>query len=330
MASICIYGVGAIGGLLAARLSLAGEQVTGIARGVQLEAIRSDGLTLIQDGARHTVNIECVATPAEAGAHDIVVLAIKSHALPGVASSIAPLLGPDTTVVTACNGLPWWYFHGVDQVGTNRHLEHVDPDGNLWRSIGPERAVGCVVYPAARVTEPGVVTHVMGDRFSLGEPVGGASARVQNLVKRLGSAGFDASIAADIRAEIWLKLVANAAYNPINLLTDTILGEMLDDAETFELLRQVMTEVTAVAAALGVTVPVSPEELMELTRPFAGHRTSMLQDLDAGRSVELDPIVFAVTELARRCEIDTPRLDMIGTLAAQRARLGGCYQSFAG
>ena len=349
MARICIYGVGAIGGLVAARLALAGEQVTGIARGAQLDAIRKNGLTLVAGGERSTARFSCFESPAEAGIQDFVLLTLKSHALPGIVRSIGPLLGPGTTVVTACNGLPWWYFYGASTDGRDETLESVDPGGHLWRTIGPERALGCVVYPAARVVEPGIVEHVFGDRFSLGEPIGdpigdpsddpsgaagvgpvresgvNADPRIIELAKILAGAGFDAPLAEDIRAEIWIKLVANAAYNPVSILTGGVLAQMLDDPEVSGLLQAMMNESVAVAAALGVTLPLTPAQLLDATRPFGAHRTSMLQDLDAGRSVELDPIVFAVTELARRYGLETPLLDTIAALAAQRARLIGCY-----
>jgi len=326
LARICIYGVGAIGGLLAARLALAGEQVTGIARGAQLDAIREQGLTLVADGERRTARFSCVDSPAEAGIQDFVLLTLKSHALPGIVQSIGPLLGPDTTVVTACNGLPWWYFYGASTDGRDETLESVDPGGRLWCTIGPERALGCVVYPAARVIEPGVVAHVFGDRFSLGEPVVDAvGPRSIELANILAGAGFDAPLAGDIRAEIWLKLVANAAYNPVSILTGGTIGKMLDDPAVSGLLQAMMNESVTVAAALGVTLPLEPAQLLAATRPFGAHRTSMLQDLDAGRSVELDPIVFAITELARRYGLATPLLDSIAALAAQRARLVGCY-----
>jgi 2-dehydropantoate 2-reductase len=331
LADVCVYGVGAIGGLIAGRLSLAGANVTGIARGAQLHAINRDGLTLLADGERRTTRFECTENPASAGVQDVVVLALKSHALPAVAESIRPMLGPDTIVVTAANGIPWWYFHGSSVGGDSPNLERVDPGGHLWRNIGPERALGCVVYPAARIVEPGVVEHVFGDRFSIGEPVVDpthkSSDRIRKIVALLGDAGFDVPVATDIRAEIWIKLAANAAYNPVNMLVGGVMGDMLDDTTVNALLQALMREVMAVAELVGVNVPVTPSELIDMSRVVAGHRTSMLQDLAAGRSVELDTILFAVVELARRFEFPTPTLNMIGALAAQRARLAGCYNA---
>ena len=318
MAKICIYGLGAIGGFLAARLADSGEEVAGIARGRQLAAIRERGLTLIQNGAKLETSIQCVAQPADIGPQDFVFLTMKSHTAPAIAGQIAPLLGRDTAVVTAYNGFPWWYFHAADLSGAAPLLNSVDPGGVLWRSIGPERAIGSVVYPAARVAEPGVIEHVFGDRFSIGEPDGSISERLQRLAQIMTRAGFDITAIPNIRVEIWLKLVANAAFNPVSLFTGQTLAEMLDDADTYSRLENIMTETVAVAAALGVQLPVRPAQLLELTRPFGAHKTSMLQDFEAGREVELDTIVGSVIELARLYDIVTPALDSALKSARQR------------
>jgi 2-dehydropantoate 2-reductase len=330
MAKVCIYGVGAIGGFLAARLALAGQQVTGIARGRQLDAIRENGLTLIESGQRRTAQIDCVENPAEAGPQDVVFMTMKSHTAPAVADSIAPLLGPDTVVVSAGNGLPWWYFYRADIDEPPAFLANVDPGGRLWHSIGPERAIGSVVYPAARVIEPGVVEHVFSDRFTLGEPDGSASERVTVLQTMLGAAGLDAAAVTDVRAEIWAKLIANCAYNPVSVITNATLGDMLDDADVYGMLERIMAEAADVAAAVDVKLPVTPKQLLELTRPLGAHKTSMLQDLEAGRSIELDTIVGSIRELARHYNLATPTIDTVSALAAQRARLAGCYPESTG
>jgi len=327
VARVCVYGVGAIGGYLAARLALAGQPVTGIARGAQLVAIQRNGLTLIENGVRQTASITCVGEPAEAGPQDFVFLTMKSHAVPAVAASIAPLLGADTAVITACNGFPWWYFHGLEPAGEVSILERVDPGGRLWTAIGPQRAIGSVVYPAARTPEPGIVEHVFGNRFTFGEPDGSLSGRVKNLAALFVAAGLEAPVVTDIRTEIWAKLVLNAAYNPVSLLTGGTLGDMLDDAAVHRLLERLMREVVCVAAALGIDLPLSPEQLIGLTRPLGAHKTSMLQDLEAGRAVELDTLVGAVQDLARLNRVVTPTLDAMFALAAQRARLMDCYHA---
>jgi len=318
MARICIYGVGAIGGFLAARLADSGEDVSGISRGEQLAAIRERGLTLIQDGQRLTPSFECVEHPAELGPQDFVFLTMKSHTAPAIAAHIGPLLGPDTVVVTAFNGFPWWYFHTEEISGELSVLDSVDPGGVLWESIGPERAIGSVVYPAARVAEPGVIEHVFGNRFSFGEPDGSGSGRLQELSQLMTRAGFEVAAIPNIRVEIWVKLVANAAFNPVSLLTGQTLSEMLENEETHARLETIMTEAEAVADALGIMLPMGPGELLELSRPFGAHKTSMLQDFEAGREVELDTIVGSITELARVYNIATPVLDAVLTSARQR------------
>jgi len=325
MTTACIYGVGAIGGYLAARLAAAGVRVTGISRAGQLEAIRARGLTLLHRGKRETVQIRCVATPAEAGQQETVFLTLKSSDLPGVAAQLRPLLGPETAVVTAGNGFPWWYFFRAGSSGVNPMLATVDPRGALWRLIGPEHAVGCVVYPAARVVQPGIIEHVYGTRFSLGEPDGSVSERVRRIAGMLQSAGFEAPIRQDIRTEMWTKLCANAAYNPVSILTGATLGQMLDDSGVVGTLEAIMNEAMSVAMSLGVRVSLQPRQLMELTRPLSAHKTSMLHDLEAGRRVEIDPIAGAVVELARLRNVKTPSLAGVLALARLRARLAGCY-----
>jgi 2-dehydropantoate 2-reductase len=320
MAKICIYGVGAIGGFLAVRLAQSGQVVTGIARGEQLAAIRARGLTLIQAGERLTPALECVAQPADLGPQDFVFLTMKSHTAAAISEDIAPLLGRDTVVVTAYNGFPWWYFHAANIRGDAPVLDSVDPGGRLWQGIGPERALGSVVYPAARVAEPAVIEHVFGNRFSIGEPDGSISARVQQLAQIMTRAGFDTAAIPNIRTEIWVKLVANAAFNPVSLLTGQTLAEMLDDAETYARLENIMSEAAAVAAALEIKLPVRPTELLELVRPFGAHKTSMLQDFEAGREIELDPIVGSITELARIYDVATPALDDVLIAARERVQ----------
>lgn len=325
MSSACIFGVGAIGGFLAARLALAGVRVTGICRGAQLEVVRSRGLTLVEQGRRETVQIRAVGSAQEAGQQDVLFLALKANDLPGVAPSLRPLLGPDTVVITVGNGFPWWYFFRATPGGVNPTLASVDPRGALWRLIGPEHALGCVVYPAARVTAPGVVEHVYGNRFAIGEPDGSVSQRVRQVSAMLQAAGLEAPVRQDIRTELWTKMAMNAAYNPVSVLTGATLGQMIEDLGCANTLHAVMTETSAVAASLGVRVPLQPRQLMELTRPLALHKTSMLQDLEAARRLEVDPIAGAIAELARLRNVKTPTLDAVLALTRLRGRLAGCY-----
>ncbi len=325
MTTACIYGLGAIGGYMAARLALSGVRVTAVARGAQLAAVRARGLALIDQGRRENVQVRAVGSAQEAGAQEIVFLTVKSSDLPAVAAEFRPLMAADTLVITVGNGFPWWYFYRAAPGNVNPTLTSVDPRGSLWRLIGPEHALGCVAYPAARIVEPGVVEHVYGNRFSVGEPDGSVSARLQQVAALLKAAGFDAPVRQDIRTEIWTKLALNAAYNPVSVLTLATLGQMIDDLGTAATLQSIMNEAIAVAASLGIRVPLQPRQLMELTRPLAGHKTSTLQDLEAGRRIEIDPIAGAVAELARLRNIRTPALDAVLAMARLRARLAGCY-----
>ena len=321
---VCVFGTGAIGGYLAARLADSDAELTCIARGKQLEAIRSRGLTLIENDSRQNHRVNCTDQPAEAGPQDVVFITLKSHTVPAAAAGITELLGPDTAVVTAYNGVPWWFFYG-HQGSESVTLESVDPGRGLWDQIGPERAIGCVVYPAARVVEPGVIEHQFGNRFAVGEPDGNQTPRLESIAAQLVAAGLEAPLESSIRTGICTKLVANASYNPVSVLTGSSLGRMINDVAVNRLLCRMMQEGIEVAASLGISVPLSPAELLEATRPLGEHKTSMLQDLEAGRSLELDPIVGAVQELGRLHAIPTPTIDIILALAKQKATLAGCY-----
>jgi 2-dehydropantoate 2-reductase len=222
-------------------------------------------------------------------------------------------------VVTAFNGFPWWYFHGESFSGEVPVLDSVDPGGVLWKAIGPGRAMGGVVYPAARLAAPGVIEHVFGNRFSIGEPDGSMSPRLRRLTQILDQAGFEIAAIPNIRVEIWLKLVANAALNPLSLLNGQTINEMLDHAETYGHLVGIMNEVVNVANAVGIKLPIQPEQLLELTRPFGAHKTSMLQDFESGRDIELDTIVGSVVELAHLYGIASPLLDAAFAAARERA-----------
>lgn len=318
---ICVYGCGAIGSLIAVRLAAtdADVRISVVARGPHLDAIRANGLQLlpVEGGEPELVRVTATDDPAELGEQDIVFLTMKSHAVPAIVDKIAPLLGTHTLVVTAANGIPWWYFHGLP--GDVQEIASVDPGLKLWNAIGPRRAIGCVAYPAAKIESPGVVRHVFGDRLTIGVPDGSSRARVNELAKLLESAGFVAPVQDDIRIDIWTKLIANAAFNPVSVMTGKTLGEMIDDEATCGLLRKIMAEAVAVAAAYGVAPAMSPEELLEATRQLGGHKTSMLQDLEAGRGLELGPIVGAVIELAGMRGVPVPNLTMAYELAAARA-----------
>lgn len=320
---ICVYGAGAIGGLLGARLARAGEDVTLIARGPHLEAMRSRGLKVSGIGGDFTVTPRATDNPAEAGVQDFVIIAVKAQAVPGIADKMAPLLGPKTGVVMAVNGVPWWYFYGIAGPLRDRRLSSVDPDGRQWNLIGPQRAIGCVVYPAAEIVAPGELLHVEGDRFSLGEPDGARSERVTLLSKALIAAGLKAPVKADIRAEIWVKLWGNVAFNPISALTGATLKRICADAGTRACAKAIMLEAQAVAAKLGITMPIDVEKRIDGAAGIGEHKTSMLQDFERGRSIELDAIVGAVAELGRIVGVPTPMVDAIYALTKQKAVVAG-------
>ncbi len=320
---ICIYGAGAIGGYLGAKLAPVAE-VSLIARGSHLAAIRENGLTLIEEGDRTVHRIAATDDPATLGPQDFVIVTLKAHSIPGVVAAMQPLLGPETAVVFAVNGVPWWYFHGLDGPYRDRRIEAVDPGGRIWDRIGPNRAIGCVVYPACEVTEPGVVAHRSGDRFSLGEPDGERSARVEALSEAMKSAGLRAPVRPKLRDELWIKLWGNASLNPISALTGATLAEMAADPGTRAVIAAIMTEMQRVGEALGVRFGIGVEKRIEGAAAVGEHRTSMLQDLERGRPMEIEALVGAVAELARMTGHPSPVLDTVLALVRQRALIAGC------
>lgn len=322
---ICIYGAGAIGGYLGVELALAGAEVTLIARRAHLAAIRENGLKL-RIGDEEKV-ARCAATddPAEAGEQDCVIIALKAPSVPAVARQMAPLLGPETTIVTAMNGIPYWYFHGQDGPHAGRRLETVDPGGVLWETLTPERAIGCVVYPAAEIVEPGVIQHVYGNRFMLGEPDGSRSDRVRAISQAMTAAGFKAPVRPRIRDDIWIKLWGNLSFNPVSALTGGTLAGIAGDEGTRDVVRRMMIEAQAVGEALGVKFSVDVETRIGWAADTGEHKTSMLQDLELGRTMEIDALVSVVAELGRLVAVETPTIDIVLALVKQRARLAGCY-----
>ena len=321
---ICVYGAGAIGGYLGVQLALAGEEVTLIARGPHLEAMQKNGLKLLVDGEARVAHPRCTDDPSEVGPQDYVIVTLKAHSVPHVVDVMQPLLGPKTAVVTATNGVPWWYFYGLEGQWKNRRLESVDPSGAQWEKIGPERAIGCVVYPATEVEEPGVIRHLDGNRFTLGEPTGEKTERVQALSQALISAGFRAPV-RDIRDELWVKLWGNLSFNPISALTLETLDVVATDPGTRGVARTMMLEAQAVGEKLGGRFKVDVDRRIDGAAAVGAHRTSMLQDLDKGRPMEIDALVSAVQEMGRLTDIPTPTIDVVLALVRQRARAAGCY-----
>jgi 2-dehydropantoate 2-reductase len=321
---IAVFGAGAIGGYLAIELARAGQDVAIIARGHTLDAIRSRGLRLLIGGEERTIRVDASDDPAEIGPVDYLLLALKANSLPSIASRLTPLLGPQSAVVTAMNGIPFWYFHALDGPWRDHRLESVDPGGVLWKTIGPERCIGCVVYPAAEVVEPGVVRHLEGDRFVLGEPDRSRSDRVQRLSKALIEAGLKAPVRPRIRDEIWVKLWGNLSFNPISALTGATLDVITADEGTRAVARAMMLEAQAIGEKLGVRFGVDVERRIDGAMAVGAHRTSMLQDLERGRPLELEPMVGAVQELGRLTDLPSPVIDVVLALARQRATTSGC------
>ena len=322
---VCIFGAGAIGGQVGAMLAEAGEEVSLIARGPHLAAMRENGLTLIAGGKKTNVRPPCTDNPADFGPQDYVFIGLKAHSVPGVVEAMQPLLGPETAVVTAVNGIPWWYFHKLEGPYEGRRVNSVDPDGRQWDGIGPERAIGCVVWQAAEIVEPGVVELKYGGRMPVGEPDDSRSERVQALSKALIGAGLKSPVKKDIRSEIWMKLWGNLSFNPVSLITQATLETIAGDPGTSAMVRQMMVEGQAVGEALGARFPLDVDKRIAGARSVGAHRTSMLQDLDLGRPVELDALSGAVAELGRLVEVPTPTIDIIYGLARQRAREAGIY-----
>ncbi len=326
MTRICIFGAGAIGGLVGAKLVRAQVGDVGfIARGAQLEALRARGLTVASETEHFTVPVRASDDPRDFGPQDYVILAVKAHAVPGVLDALEPLLGPETAVVTTQNGIPWWYFHGIESPWAGRHLESVDPGGTIWRRLGPGRAIGCVVYPAAEVTEPGVVTWIEGDRLTLGEPDGSRSPRVRRLSEMLTRAGFRAPVRPRIRDEIWVKLWGNLAFNPMSVLTLATLDRLAGEEDGRAVARPMMLEAQRVAERLGVRFPGDVDRRIAAAAAVGPHRTSMLQDLERGRPMEIDAIVGAVVELGRLVGVPTPTIETVLHLVRLRARVAGLY-----
>lgn len=322
---ICIYGAGAIGGYLGAGLALNGADVTLIARGPHLAAMQENGLKLIKDGEEHVARVTATDDPAEAGPQDYVIVTLKAHSVPPIAHQFAPLFHDKTAVVWGVNGIPWWYFHGLEGDHTDRRIECLDPGGLLWDQLGPERMIGCAVYPAAEVPEPGVIQHVEGDRFSLGEPSGEKTERIQALSAALIGAGFKAPVRPQIRNELWVKLWGNLSFNPISALTHATLETIGTDPGTREIARRMMLEGQEIGEALGVRFAVDVEKRINGAVGVGAHKTSMLQDLERGRPMEIDALVTSVQEMGRVVGVQTPYIDAVLALVQQRGREAGCY-----
>jgi 2-dehydropantoate 2-reductase len=313
---IAVIGAGAIGGLVGAKLALAGEDVTFMVRGANLEAIRDNGIKLISAEGDEQVarNVKATNDYAAAGPQDMVILAMKAHQVEAVANDVPKLFGPDTLVVTMQNGIPYWYFHQHGGVLAGSTVRSVDPKGVVGEKIPARRVIGCVVYPASELIAPGVVKHIEGDRFPVGELDGSTSERVSRVSACMTQAGFKSPVLDNIRAEIWLKLWGNLTFNPISSLTHSTLVDICQYPLTRELASAMMREAQAVANKLGIEFRVTLDKRIAGAEKVGKHKTSMLQDVEAGRAPEIDALVGAVVELARLTETPTPHIDTVYAL----------------
>jgi 2-dehydropantoate 2-reductase len=310
---------------MGAKLARAGAEVSLVARGAHLAAMRANGVRLIADDDEFVERPFCTDDPSELGPQDYVIVALKAHSVPGCVDMMQPLLGNDTAIVTAVNGIPYWYFHRHGGEFADRTLETVDPGGRQWKELRPERAIGCVVYPATEVVEPGVIKHIYGDKFPIGEPTGERSERVQRFSELMEKAGLKAPIRDNIRDEIWLKLWGNLCFNPISALTHATLDVIAHDPATRAVARAMMLEAKAIGDKLGVHFRVDVERRIDGAGGVTGHKTSMLQDLERRRPLEIDPLVTVVQEMGRLTEVPTPTIDTVLALVQQRARVAGLY-----
>ncbi len=317
---ICIFGAGAIGGYMGVKLAQVGTDVSLVARGPHLEAMKKNGLRLIEGESDVTVPVIASENPKDLGFQDYLIITLKAHSVSSIIEKVRPLVNEKTTIVSGVNGIPWWYFHKIGGEFEGAKLASVDPGNVQWESFGPSKVLGCVVYPAAEVLEPGVIKHIEGNRFSLGEPDGSKSDRALKLSKVLTEAGLKAPVRPKLRDEIWVKLWGNLSFNPISALTHATLDVLCTDIGTREVARKMMLEAQSIAEKLGVKFPIDVERRIDGGAAVGAHRTSMLQDLDQGRPMEIDALVTSVQELGRITKTPTPTIDVVLSLINLRAR----------
>ena len=320
---VAVVGLGAVGGLIAARLARAGHDVSALARGATLERVRDEGLAVESARDSFTARLRVSDDAATLGAQDLVVIAVKAPALPAIAAAIAPLIGADTVLMPAMNGVPWWFLPAA--LPGQAPLASVDPGGRLLAQMPLARVLGCVVHLAASTPAPGRVRHNVGERLIVGEPGGGVSPRVEAVCAALASAGFQAEASADVRKDVWYKLWGNMTINPVSALTGATTDAILDDPLVRDFVLRCMAEAAAIGAHVGCPIAQSGEERLDLTRELGAFRTSMLQDVDAGRAIELDALVTAVQEIAGRVGVAAPNIDALLGLARLMARGRGLY-----
>jgi 2-dehydropantoate 2-reductase len=328
----CIFGLGAVGGLIGARLAASGAEVSAIARGATLAAVARDGLRLVEAAAAQggapaqtVVPVRAVDDPSRLGPQDLVVVSVKTTGLAEAAPRIAPLLGPDTVVLSAMNGVPWWFFDGLDAGLAAREWQSIDPGRAIAAAIPGERVLGCVVHLACAVERPGVVRHVQGRRLIVGEACGGDSERARRVASLLAGAGFETELSPRIQQDVWFKLWGNMTMNPVSAITGATLDRILDDPLVRGFVSAAMLEASAIGERIGLPIPISPEQRHQVTRQLGAFKTSMLQDVEAGRPVELDALIAIVAEIGRVLGVPTPNVEALFGLARLHARTRGLY-----
>jgi 2-dehydropantoate 2-reductase len=323
---ICIFGAGAVAGLAGARMARGGvEGLSIVARGAHLHAIQENGLTVRDREGSWTVNIPATDDTAALGEQDVIVLGLKAHTVGAALDQIAPLVGPDTVIVPTVNGIPWWYFHALPGDWPKRNLDSVDPGGRIWRALGPEKALGCVVYVASNIPEPGVIEHNNGGTYIVGEPDGSRSERAERVAALFAAGGLKSPVSEDIRGEVWAKLWGNLSGNPISALCDVLCNAMAQDEGLNALTRAMMAEAHAVSKASGVDIDIDIDYRLELFERLGPVKTSMLQDFEAGKAIELDALLGVICELGRLGGVETPCCDTVYVLTRARATAAGRY-----
>ena len=323
---ICVYGAGAVGGLMAGRLAQSGHDVSVVARGAHLTAILRDGLRIESGGKRAATRLMANNDAARLGPQDCVIVAVKGQSLPGVAANIEPLLDEGTTIVTAMNGVPWWFFDRLAFGGGKLHLESLDPGGALSRAMPTGRIVGCVVHLSASTPEPGLIRHNMGNRLILGEPGGRNTARTAGIVQALTQAGFEAEASGFIEKDFWVKLLGNVSFNPVSALTLATADRLIDNAYVKSYMVAIMHECLAIGRAVGVDADIDPEARMDMARKLGVFKTSMQQDLEAGKSLEIDGLLTGTLEIAKKAGVAAPFTESLAGLARLRAESTGQYR----
>ena len=323
---ICIYGAGAVGGLIAGWLARADHEVSVVARGAHLTAIRENGLKVLSGAKQGVIRLRAESEPEKLGPQDYVIVTVKGHDLQRVASAIGPLLGADTSVVTAMNGVPWWFFDRLPFGGGGQRLESLDPGGKLSRAMPTGRIVGCVVHLAASTPAPGVISHTMGARLILGEPGGRNTARTLRIAEALKEAGFEAQASSFIEKEFWVKLIGNVSFNPVAALTLATADRLIADDYVKAYLVAIMRECLAIGRAVGVDADIDPEARMDMARKLGEFKTSMLQDLEAGKSLEIDGLLSGTLEIAHKAGVAAPFTESLAGLARLRAESTGQYR----